>query len=293
VAEARPAERQPAWAIRPQSLGRHGHRHRPGLLILAAALALVHAFAPTARAQTAPDEGGAPPEAAQGALSEEERSARARALFGEGVQHAQAERWTDAAGAFEAALELRSAPAIRYNLAAAYVELGRFRDARAELDRVEADPETSPDIAELSGALAARIRREAGRLSVERAEELVDAQVAVDAEPLAAEWLAREIPVAPGAHVVTARRDGEPVARAEVQVSAGERTHVYLGLGTVPGGPEDPSTPLFEEWGFWAGVGAGVVVLGVLIGVVAAASSGGGGSEPVSGNFMPGVITWP
>lgn len=245
-----------------------------------------------------PDEGPTSP--AEDPRTDEERTARARALFAEGVEHSQQQRWNNAAAAFEAALELRAAPPIRYNLATAYVELGRYREARTQLDAVAADPTTSPDVAQLSEDLASRVRREAGRLSVERAPELSDAEVAVDSEPLDATWLQREVPLMPGRHVVTASRGGSTLARAEVQVGAGERTHVFLGMASAPtqpiqssqsSGSERLETPLYEEWAFWLGVGAGVVVLGVLTAVIAAVASNGG-SEPVSGNFMPGVITW-
>lgn len=69
------------------------------------------------------------------AAPDEETLAEARRLFAEGVTDVNAEppRWPEAAGRFEAALALHAAPPIRYNLAVAYVELGRHREASEQI----------------------------------------------------------------------------------------------------------------------------------------------------------------
>lgn len=137
--------------------------------------------------------------------------------------------------------------------------------------------------------------------------EAEGAAVHLDGEELDPAWLAREIPVAPGAHTVSAVRAGETVAEAEVSVRAGEPARVRLfvradGVGPGPEGPggtggpggEAPAgeAPLHETWWFWAAVGGGALVLVTIISIVAVAAQPGAPGDPVQGNFMPGVITW-
>jgi hypothetical protein len=223
-------------------------------------------------------------------------TAQARALFAEGVAHTQAHEWEPAADAFTRALALRPAPAIRYNLAATLVELGRYREASSRLAELVPD-ELPANLAPLVDALGARIRREAGRLSVRRAADLGDATVTLDDEALDERELTRQIPVAAGSHSVAAIRDGAAVATASVSVEAGERVHVLLALTGADGRgePEEPPPPtdMTQEWGFWVAVGVGALVFVAVAVVVGISTADTGGTEPIEGNFSPGVITWP
>lgn len=163
------------------------------------------------------------------------------------------------------------------------------------------DEDAPANIAELTRGLRDRIRRESAMLTIAVVGEAEGAAVHLDGEELEAAWLAREIPVTPGAHTVSAVRAGETVAEAEVSVRAGEPARVRLfvragGVGPAPGGPggEAPAgeAPLHETWWFWAAVGGGALVLITIISIVAVAAQPGGPGDPVQGNFMPGVITW-
>jgi hypothetical protein len=73
-------------------------------------------------------------------VATEEDTERARTLFEQGVQDGDRGRWEDAVRNFREALRLRDAPAIRYNLGAALVELRRDAEAEPELRRVADDP---------------------------------------------------------------------------------------------------------------------------------------------------------
>lgn len=224
--------------------------------------------------------------------------AEARRLFTEGVGHTQAERWTEAATSFRAALELHAAPPIRYNLAAALVELGQHREALEQVELVLADASAPANIAELTRGLRERIRSASAMLTISVAGEAEGAAVHLDGEELDAAWLAREIPVAPGAHTVSAVRGGETVAEAEVTTRAGEPARVRLfvragGVGPGPGPSEPGGEPaLHETWWFWAAVGGGALVLVTIISIIVVAAQPGSPADPVQGNFMPGVITW-
>lgn len=241
----------------------------------------------------APEESATPPD--DGA---EARTARAREIFVVGVEHSQAQRWTEAVASFREALELRAAPAIFYNLAAALVELGEVREAHTALLAVEGDPAAPANLQELSSQLRQRMQVGYGRVRIELAEELDEADVALDGESLSAELLATEIPVSNGQHRVVATRDEETVARATVTTHAGQLTHVALSaapvrvvepvIEIVP----VPSTPLIEEPALWVGVAAGVLVVAGVIIIAVVLTSGQSGTL-VEGNFQPGLITWP
>lgn len=215
----------------------------------------------------------------------------ARAEYTRGVAHAQAGEWAEAEAAFRRALELHPNPAIRVNLASALVEQGRYREAHGELFTAESDPELPPSLQDPIARLRERIRSEAGRLAISRSGDSVGAEVVLDEDPVEESWLASDIPVSPGAHVVIAQRDGSELARAEVEVGAAERTQVVLGLterviGGEGGEPDD--TPLF----IGIGVGAGAVAV-VAIVIIAAVAASSGGGQPIAGNFNPGLISWP
>lgn len=224
------------------------------------------------------------------------RSARARERFAEGVAHAAEQRWARAIEAFEAALALRSAPAILYNLAAAQVESGLFRDAHGHLLALEADPATPENLAALARELRARIEREAGRLRIRRGEALADAEVVLDTLPVPPAILDTEIPVGAGPHQVAATRGARMVASASVTASAGAVTDVLLDA--EPEEPEDPAEPapasrsIVEEPALWLGIGGAVLVVAAVV-VVASVLATDAGGQPIEGNFTPGVITWP
>ncbi len=74
---------------------------------------------------SAPEAPGAPAEAAPSA----EVLEVARSLFREGVEAAQAGRWEEARQRFARVLSLRAAPLVRFNLAVASRNVGRFVEA--------------------------------------------------------------------------------------------------------------------------------------------------------------------
>jgi hypothetical protein len=209
---------------------------------------------------------------------------QARARFAEGVAHTEAARWEDAVASFESALELHDAPAIRYNLAVALVELHRYQAADEQLSHVIGAEDVPENIAAQAPELRTRIEHEAGRLTVVAPER---AEVTLDGEPLAPEHVGREIWVAEGTHTIAGRRGEATLAEQEVVVSAGQpAARVELAA------PEAPGVPLHEDWRLWVGVGAGALtVLVTLIVVIAIASSGT--EQAIPGNFSPAVLTWP
>jgi hypothetical protein len=84
--------------------------------------------------------------------SEAVRSAAARTAFEEGMKQADAQAWGDAAALFQRALALRDSPVIRFNLAAALSELGRYVEASETLRGIEIDERAATDLRERARA---------------------------------------------------------------------------------------------------------------------------------------------
>lgn len=242
--------------------------------------------------ETGEVEGDADDEVAEAAEPAVDPVQAAREAFGRGVEHMQARGWALAEREFRAALALHVAPAIQVNLAAVLVEQGRFREAHGVLLEAEADPELPENLAAPIAQLRERMGREAGQLRITRSGAAEGAAVVLDAERVEEEWLLSPIPVAPGAHRVTAERAGETLATVEVDVAAGERAAVALGLSErLVEGPEQPGES--DDTGLIVGLSvAGGAVLVAAIVIIAVVAASGGGDQPFAGDFMPGLIAW-
>ncbi|MCA9608471.1 MAG: hypothetical protein KC619_22860 [Myxococcales bacterium] len=130
------------------------------------------------------------------------------------------------------------------------MESGQYREAHGHLLALEADPATPENLATLGRELRARIEREAGRLRVERAPDVADAEVVLDTLPVPAEMLDTLIPVRSGEHRVVATRGAAMVATATVTATPGEVTDVRLQGEAPPPPPPPPSTSIAEEPAF-------------------------------------------
>lgn len=223
---------------------------------------------------------------------------RARAAFARGIACVEEHETACAEQAFREALALRDAPTVRYNLASALFDLGRYPEAARLTDSVIANTETPPDVRGHAETLRDQLRAQGATLGIALDGAAEGAEVHVDAEPIPASQLA-EVVVAPGARVVTAHRDGEELARRELTVQSGAREAITLTIAppveeaVEPEEPATPAgTPLHEDPTFWAIVGgaAGVVVVVVVIAAIVAATAGVEG--PIEGNYEPTVLRW-
>jgi hypothetical protein len=227
------------------------------------------------------------------AAAQDDAVERARALFAEGVERVSARDLPGAEERFRAALALRDAASIRYNLASVLFEQGELSEAYALSDAAAGDAAASADIREHARALCDQIETGAGFLDVETGGRFVT--LTVDGYEVPS--LARPVPISSGAsHVVVGRVEGVEWLREEVRLEAGEHHAVSFEAAAAPidEGEAEPAAgdepPLVENPFLWAGVGAGAaILLGVVIG---AAVAGSGTEAPVEGNFMPGVLRW-
>lgn len=225
-------------------------------------------------------------------------SAAARALFQEGVACADAENWACAAERFTQAARLRASPVILSNQGVALMHLGRLVEASEAFQTVLRDASASAALHADAERYVAEIAPRLGRLTLVVEGPRDRLVVSVDGQDHTA-LVGIAAPADPGAHEVTARRDGEIVAQATVDVSAGATASASLTIpplpvveteapsvpplvatddGRGPGASSDldralaPSDPprdehheVYEEWWLWTIVG--VVVVGTAVGV--------------------------
>jgi tetratricopeptide (TPR) repeat protein len=239
------------------------------------------------------------PSPASAEESSEAELDRARRLFTEGLGLSDRGNWAAAAERFQEALIIHEAPAITFNLAVAYVRLGRPAEAAELLDLTLAAPEIPEQVRADAEQVLGEIEPGLGSILI---FDEADREVAVtlDGRPVPADRLDGRHRVEPGNHLVVAIAEGEEILRRDVDVGAGETAEVRLPSPTLEGAVEeaieeatdevDEERPLVRDWRLWIGVGAGVVVLVTAIAVGVAVS--GQVEDPIFGTMDPGVITW-
>ena len=243
------------------------------------------------------------PAAAQD-TEDDRRVELARALFREGVAHADAGRFAEAEERFRRAYAIRATPALSFNLAAALVRLGKVVEAASLLRAVMTDPESPPPLVaqaqeqlETAEARIARLTIRPGATGSDVAFYVDDTVVRTDIE----------LPLDPGAHVVEARRGSETVATREVTLDDGADEELELEVEPEvfeAGGSEEPEpapvgafaagSEVDEPSGGvsgWVWIGAGVLVVGLVVGGLFLAGVFDG-PDAVEGNAMPGVLEW-
>ncbi|MDQ3035002.1 MAG: hypothetical protein M3Y87_21525 [Myxococcota bacterium] len=175
----------------------------------------------------------APAARAQDAASVRETAA-ARALFREGVRCADRREWTCAVDRFHRAHEVRPSPVLAYNLGHALIESGRLVEGAEILQQLvrsdSAPASVRADARRVMTAAAPRI----GRLTVRPIGSRQGVELSIDGHPLADSLVGAAAPVDPGERLVEARRGGEVVASARVQIAEGASETIELTLPDPP-----------------------------------------------------------
>lgn len=218
---------------------------------------------------------------------------RARELFAEALEHADAGDWDRSAHRLEQALELRDAASIRFNLGIALSHVGRLREAIEHLERaIEAE---DADDAVRSGAQErlAEVRRRIGHLRVDVNGEAGDAVVTVDGEPWPDLGIFRLAD--PGIREVRLMLGAQVIGSEDADVPEGGEASVTLDVdpSAMTASPAEGA----EDEGGGSDDG---VIAGVLIGVLVALAAGGvvagfliadeTGPQPSMGDFDPPVL---
>jgi hypothetical protein len=246
------------------------------------------------------------------AQSDPSHAAAARALFQEGVGLARAGSYAEAIDRFRRAQALHPAGPVAFNLASALVHQGELVEASEMLARLLRDPSITRVIQTAAERLRAEIAPRLARLRVRVAGDAEGVRVELDARELPSAAVDVPMPVDPGAHEIVAQRGDEEVARERVELAEGESRELVLtiarreipapvvpraALEAPPPRREEPSlTPVAvsgRDDGVWIGIGVGLAVLAVgAVTTTAVVLTMPQGPMPVSGNAMPGVLTW-
>lgn len=238
--------------------------------------------------ESVPESESAPDAAAEEAEEAVDPRVQARALFAEGVAAMGEEDWSLAASKFEDALLLHSAPSIEYNLASAYLELGRIGEAGDLAASVAANPAADEELQAHARDLEAQIGERAGTLTIEvSGGENTGARVSVDDYTLPQERIGVARYEAPGDHQVVIHRGDGSTEERSVSVTQGAPERVTFGAPLLQGGPDsDDDGGVLSSHLFWGLVATGVAVILITIIAVAATS----GTDSVGGDYEPAVL---
>jgi hypothetical protein len=229
-----------------------------------------------------------------------QRSAMARALFSEGLAHAEQAHFERAADLFQRAYALRPAPAIAYNLASALAHMGRFIEATELLEWVVRDVETRPAMRAAAQATIDQLSPRLARAHIVLAGPREGLVLLLDGMPLTFAAVGVEVPIDPGSHRLEAMRGDARVAVREVDVEEGGRAHIDLEVPmpreaeppvpVVVAPPPRPEPAPDFTWLAWSGGAlAAVIVAAVVTGIVLAELAV---AAPVIGNTSPAFLEW-
>ncbi|HEY8427156.1 MAG TPA: tetratricopeptide repeat protein [Sandaracinaceae bacterium] len=185
--------------------------------------------------------------------------ARARALFVEGVQHAQDRRWDEALDAFLRSYATSGSPAALFNVGSALRELGRYREARDAFDRLLEDPALDDD----TRARAEELRTEtAARVARVRLEGVPPGEARVTGAGAPRETPERpiELELDPGARALGVELPGYAPWRWSGTLAPGAELVLDASLSSLSAGDPLP----------WFLGAAGIVIAGVIVALVVA-----------------------
>lgn len=202
------------------------------------------------------------------ASPDEALSDTARELFTKGVKASQQQRWDQCRAAFLAALGIKKHPQIAGNLALCELRLGLHRDAAEHISFfLSTQRKDTPEDRKAAGE--AVLREASAKVTTVRIQvDVAGSDVLVDGRLVGVAPLASPTFLDPGQHVVEARRDGYPSARASVEARAGASVDLALKL-------KQSRSPVP---GIVAG-GVGVVAAAVGIGFAVAGGSKGSDAD--------------
>jgi hypothetical protein len=233
---------------------------------------------------------------AQGA----DETARARALFDEGVALFDGGRLDEAEVRFRASLEIRDSQSVRFNLASVLARRGRLLEAAELFAQVAASAQVPAEVrADASGRID-ELQPRLARLTLTVPESMRGATVRLDDRALSPEELGAPIATDPGVRSITVARGQTVLMQRSLRLGEGESRTLALAVaspseaaGTVvsPNGSEGPVTSGDSE-PIWLYVVVGIAIAaliggGIAIGVVADEG------RYFSGNVGPGRITVP
>lgn len=190
---------------------------------------LVSVFPAAASAQAGPTEAAESSEEASAEPSAED-TARARALFQQGMQAIDAGDFETGADRLGRSLEVRNSVVVRANYALALIELGRLVEASEHLRIVQRTTEPGSDAHQLAVVQLGHIQPRFGSLQIDLSGGSDGIEVRVDDRRVPAASLGVPQPADPGARVVTLHRGDQQLVSREVNVEQGQLATLALAV---------------------------------------------------------------
>ena len=219
------------------------------------------------------------------ASAQSDPAGAARTHFEAALAHYRERHYREAIREFELSLSIVPNADIWFDLGRAHEQLGELNEAIDSYRRYLRDRVDATDAAALRSHMAeleqrsarehaARARREQpaqGSLAIEANQ--AGSRVALDGHELGTAPLERVVPVEPGAHRVSGRRDGYAPFDARIDVQPGAVSAAYVRLIPLRTAPQQ-ATPKIATWTF-AGAGAIALLSGATFALVAGAEREG------------------
>jgi tetratricopeptide (TPR) repeat protein len=231
--------------------------------------------------------------AGTGANEEANRAAIARALFAEGLAHADAHRWAEAADRFERAAALRPTPVITYNLSTAWERLGDLVRAQQLLRQIASDPQAAAEVKDAARTRLSALGPRLAFLTIETpGRRAPQSTVTIDGHKLEDGALGVAVPVNPASHSIELLQQATVIGSRQVLLHEGERQTVILGqelpilLPATAAASETRAVDRFESQRHgWAWVVVAAVVVGAATAAIVATRTGDPGPSGT-------VATW-
>jgi len=190
---------------------------------------------------------------------------RAKALFEQGVALSDEGKWTDSLAAFQQSDALVASPTVRYNIAMTLRALGRYVEARSELQRILGSRPLKPALKKDAEALLAEVR--AKIVTVSLTVSPADADIQMDGSPITPSP-GGQLDVDPGKHVfVVSARNHDTTTVTQALATSGEALVLTAPLTAVR---EVRPTPFYARPWFLATAGV-VVASGATVAIIFAA----------------------
>jgi hypothetical protein len=194
----------------------------------------------------------------------DEAMAEARAIYNEGAQAAEEERWADAIGLFEQSYALSGRASALYSIGYTSRNVGRFIDARDALDQLLAQEDVDDVLRDQAIVLRHEVQGKIALLSLIGLENYGDPSIRLDgahAEDDGERPL--ELELDPGEHRLRIEAAGYSEFTWTGRLAQGDHMRVDVQM-------EDVTESIFESVWFWVAVGAGVLITaGIVTAVVA------------------------
>jgi len=188
----------------------------------------------------------APAAADEPAAPSAEDLAAARQIFNEGKALEKKKDWAEALKRFRRVAAVKMTPQVRFHLALCQEHLGRLVEAlngfELAYEEARRTGRGAEEVLELARARAQALRQRVSALRLTVRGTLRTSRVLIDDNPVPPALFGTEIPLDPGAHVVTVQRDREVIFSKSIELPPRGRDALEITVDD-PEAPPEPDNP--------------------------------------------------